>query len=362
MHFTQGGATIPPMQTSLFIRFWNRFFGDFVKTVRDDKMSYAVVPAMLLWFLVNRRDIRLDFWTALGPLLFGASFVVAQHAWTAARSVIRDIEDEPAEEEQWAGILDYSGKQATTAVLRKPPRLYRLKLYLVFCVVLSICAGACILSINQYRATARIEEKPKGPSFLVRIPISEGPPTVDRYSYSAFCVHGKDEKRVTLFSRALYVYITNNLSHSVRISAFHVTALTPEGERRGLVYQGGISSDDEVCLVEHISTDLKVLIALPIKVDLLGPRLDSDVGPGETISGWLFLAARKGDVFQSPVEKYEVDLRSIQGDGFQSGELGGSLSSPGDDFLSAKIRSTPPGWEDLGNNAIFYFDDSQRLN
>jgi hypothetical protein len=147
------------MNTSLVLRFFARFFGDFMKTVRDDKMSYAAIPAMLLWFLLNAKAIRLDFWTVFGPLVFGASFVVGHHAWTAARSVIRDIQKESVEERR-SEVLDYFGKQAITAVYKEHPPLYEIRLYGIFAMVLAICGVACILSVNQYRASVKRDEKP----------------------------------------------------------------------------------------------------------------------------------------------------------------------------------------------------------
>jgi hypothetical protein len=144
------------MHPSLFLRFWGRFFGDFMKTVKDDKMSWAAIPATLVWFLVNRKDVKLDIWTIIGPLVFGASFVVCQHALSAARSVVRDIKTEPIEERR-SPILDRWGDEVVVSGSDQSPPYYELRLYGIFVIVLFVCLTACVLSVDKYRIATKEE-------------------------------------------------------------------------------------------------------------------------------------------------------------------------------------------------------------
>ena len=59
------------MVAALLVRFFRRFVGDFGRTMTEDKMSYAAIPATLLWFWVNRKDLQYDVWIIVGPLIGG---------------------------------------------------------------------------------------------------------------------------------------------------------------------------------------------------------------------------------------------------------------------------------------------------
>jgi hypothetical protein len=150
---------------SLAARFFDRFFGDFMKTVREDKMSYAAIPATLLWFIINATKIHLDIWTVIGPLIFGASFVICQHAWSAARAVILDIDSEGTEERH-SIVLDSSGKQNTVLIDRPKPHSYALKLYGVLGTIIVLCLLACFWSVDRYREAVLSEDETAKPGHL----------------------------------------------------------------------------------------------------------------------------------------------------------------------------------------------------
>jgi hypothetical protein len=143
------------MDNFLLVRFLRRFFGDFGRTMREDKLSYAAIPATLFWFLVNRNELRADVWIIIGPLIWGASFVVCQHAFSAVRSLVRDIETENAASEvRTSPILDSSGHQTITITYPSIPRFYGLKLYALFATILGFCVLACICAEQQARIKA----------------------------------------------------------------------------------------------------------------------------------------------------------------------------------------------------------------
>jgi hypothetical protein len=75
------------------LRFFGRMITDFTVTVREDKWDWAAVPAIIAWF-VSRNVLKADTWNAIGPIVWGASLIVAHHAYAAARDVIREIETE----------------------------------------------------------------------------------------------------------------------------------------------------------------------------------------------------------------------------------------------------------------------------
>lgn len=140
--------------TRLVRRFFVRFFSDFTKTMKEDKMSYAAIPAAVLWFLINEKSLRYDAWIVIGPLVFGLSFVVCQHAYVAARAVIEEVEQVPGRAPRFSDVLDQYGNRTVLGYSERP-KFYKPALYGIVVVLAILCLLACVWCSQQ--ASIKVE-------------------------------------------------------------------------------------------------------------------------------------------------------------------------------------------------------------
>jgi hypothetical protein len=135
------------------LRFFGRMITDFTVTVREDKWDWAAVPAIIAWF-VSRNVLKADTWNAIGPIVWGASLIVAHHAYAAARDVIREIETErSAVRELQSPILDSSGNPTVTVIEPETPSYFRVTAYGDAVVLAVLCIFASYFVWEKAKAS-----------------------------------------------------------------------------------------------------------------------------------------------------------------------------------------------------------------
>ena len=123
-------------------------------TMRDDKWDWAAVPATIGWFVLRRKALSPDAWNVLGPIVWGTSLIVAHHAYSAARDVIGDIENEQsAVREERSTILDSSGKPNVTVTAPEIRPYYRRTVYGVAAALATLFVLASCFVWEKARAS-----------------------------------------------------------------------------------------------------------------------------------------------------------------------------------------------------------------